>query len=396
MERPRRGSLSPNGAALGRTLQLVCLSAAAVQMTSGFSLSESPLRSPLSQSTSPLFSRTQRNSRPRIARLSALSTAEVAEVSDAATSSSTPNVTLLSDDTIVGQGAASFAASRTPDVQVPVSGARTLSLPTVAKVSLGLALARALWVLNSRASPWAALCTFFAGTSIATFCGGALAGALHAVSGPDHLAALVPQCVGVRAGRAARTGAVWGFGHGLSAMTMGVAAWLLKERMHNSPVVAQLESVTELLVGLTLILIGVLGWKEAQDWDVSELKQEIAKAEAGGPGRGAMKSSGAIFANGILHGFSLDGAPSLTPALAFPTFQGVLGFLLSYCVGTAMAMSGTTSLIGETTLQLSASSKNPEVPRRLAKGSSLIAVSVGLVWTLNAFGVGELVRGLFG
>ena len=44
----------------------------------------------------------------------------------------------------------------------------------------------------------------------ATIAGGLFSGRLHAVVGPEHLAALIPRCCGLRWHRAARVGAVWG------------------------------------------------------------------------------------------------------------------------------------------------------------------------------------------
>ena len=49
---------------------------------------------------------------------------------------------------------------------------------------------------------------------------GLIAGTLHVVSGPDHLAALAPIAVQDRA-RGIRVGAIWGLGHGLGVCALG-------------------------------------------------------------------------------------------------------------------------------------------------------------------------------
>lgn len=49
---------------------------------------------------------------------------------------------------------------------------------------------------------------------------GALAGSLHAVTGPDHLAALLPMCMGRRWYRSMNVGGQWGLGHGVGASLM--------------------------------------------------------------------------------------------------------------------------------------------------------------------------------
>ena len=130
----------------------------------------------------------------------------------------------------------------------------------------------------------------FVGKSVIV--GGALAGGLHAVSGPDHFPALLPRCMGQQLMPAAKigvcvfvctrarvcvsmcvcvcvrararvcvrvctfarvhthspvqgvnkcftrtgthTGSLWGLGHAMSAMAMGLAIFLLKERTISS------------------------------------------------------------------------------------------------------------------------------------------------------------------
>lgn len=41
-------------------------------------------------------------------------------------------------------------------------------------------------------------------------------------------------------------------------------------------------------------------------------------------------STRAVFLNGVLHGFSWDGTPTLAPALAFNAWGPVMLFLISY------------------------------------------------------------------
>ena len=61
------------------------------------------------------------------------------------------------------------------------------------------------------------------GTSLAVALGGCLAGGLHAISGPDHLAAVLPPCIGQRWWNSSRIGVLWALGHGLTASFWGFA-----------------------------------------------------------------------------------------------------------------------------------------------------------------------------
>lgn len=86
----------------------------------------------------------------------------------------------------------------------------------------------------------------------ATVGGGVLAGGLHAVSGPDHLAALLPRIMGQKWHNSMRIGATWGLGHGFSATVIGLAVSKFCEALGNF--FAQF-----LLLPPTLVLVRV-GW----------------------------------------------------------------------------------------------------------------------------------------
>ena len=87
-----------------------------------------------------------------------------------------------------------------------------------------------------------------------------------------------------------------------------------------------------------------------------------------------------VLFNGVLHGFSWDGAPSLAPALAVATWRGSLAFLGAYAMGTTLAMTVATAAIGELTFKAGRALDRPDLPRVLSRVSSSIAVLVGLVW----------------
>ena len=142
-------------------------------------------------------------------------------------------------------------------------------------------------------------------------------------------------------------------------------------------------SVMEVAVGASLIFIGLLGIKEAREFgeedddDSSQSKADDAEVEK------AQKR--AVIFNGILHGFSWDGAPSLAPALAVATWRGSISFLLAYAVGTMGAMSITTTLIGESTRRAGEIFHNPDLPQKLSVISSFLAMAVGIFWCYIAF-----------
>jgi len=216
--------------------------------------------------------------------------------------------------------------------------------------------------------------------SFSTVGGGALAGGLHAISGPDHLAALLPRCIGKQWWAASKIGAIWGLGHGLSGMVLGMIAFFFKDKISGGSVATKLASFTEVAVGLSLILIGVLGLKDANA--LGNMDQIAMENDDKTTGKGGAKR---VFLNGMLHGLSWDGTPSLAPALSFNSWQPVMIFLFAYCSGVVAAMSSCTGLIGEGSVRASEVSGRNALPQRLSKLSSWLAIAIGVVWTVKSF-----------
>ena len=129
--------------------------------------------------------------------------------------------------------------------------------------------------------------------------GGVLSGGLHAITGPDHLAALLPTSLGKSGLYGLRIGALWGFGHGISAMIIGLGAFFLKGKISSKfEVLEKLSSLAETIVGASLIIIGLTGIKESFDNPVEN--SEHASLSNNSNGGGFLKSSKAIFVNGLL------------------------------------------------------------------------------------------------
>jgi hypothetical protein len=234
-------------------------------------------------------------------------------------------------------------------------------------------------IFNSETRRNRVVCGLYAVGS--TVAGGILSGGLHAVTGPDHLAALLPPSVGKSGKKGLKVGAIWGLGHGISATALGMMGFLLKDRIakftSTFKVFNKLSVVAESAVGLSLLAIGLLGVKENL-----EARNEISDVD--GESGKSLKSNKAIFANGFLHGFSWDGAPSLAPAIAMATWRSVVCFLLSYCIGTVITMSLAAAAVGESSVRLGKAVDSPKFTNNLSLGSSGVAILVGVYWIAQA------------
>ena len=246
-------------------------------------------------------------------------------------------------------------------------------------------------------------------------------------TGPDHLAALLPRCIGQRWYRAVRVGAIWGIGHGLSATILGCIAFLIKRTVVSSEYIfrsasasgntnlfstfgkrclqflsARGSNVMEIAVGLSLIVIGIMGLKEAREFKFEfdepispqpQTTHSLSAAvnvaltdtdtyiDSSNSKLPAIRTRAILF-NGILHGFSWDGAPSLAPALALMTWGHTITFLSSYAFGTMITMALVTTLIGEGTRRALQIFQSPDLPQKFSFASSILAISIGIVWCI--------------
>jgi hypothetical protein len=216
---------------------------------------------------------------------------------------------------------------------------------------------------------------------------GTMAGLVHVLSGPDHLAAIAPIASDRR--RAPwLAGCLWGLGHSSGVLVVGLLALWLRGWL---PVDA-VSSWSERAVGVVLIGIGLWGLHRALGRHVHShphahgaISHEHAHVHAAGSAADAAHRAGrhahthAAFLVGVLHG--LAGSSHLLgvlPALALPDMAASVGYLAGYGAGTVSGMTGFASAVGW--LSARARTRGDHAPRWVLTGCSLLALVVGGVW----------------
>ena len=218
-------------------------------------------------------------------------------------------------------------------------------------------------------------------TESLVICGGLLSGALHALSGPDHLTAILPLTFGRRWWFGLSIGAIWGFGHGVAASALGLVCCLLKGSVLRPSDFESFSYILDYAFGLTLIAIGVIGMHESNAISSSD---EANESDGKTTNLTSFRSLTypalwAIFANGCILGMSYDSLPSLAPALTVSTHYHSVSFLLSYLIGTLLAMSIAASIIGECSLCIGKFLKENCVTN-LSSVSSVVALLAGSIF----------------
>jgi hypothetical protein len=203
---------------------------------------------------------------------------------------------------------------------------------------------------------------------------GIFAGAVHVLSGPDHLAAIAPLASDGRR-QHWKSGALWGFGHSSGVLIVGLLALLFKDWL---PVDA-LSSWSEFIVGFTLVAIGLWGLQRALGWRVKTSPHQHGDVTHAHAHVHAPPHTHAAFGVGILHGFAGSShVLAVLPALALPDLASSLGYLAGYGVGTVAAMSMFSTVIGFVAAR--ADRSGPGAARWLLSGCSVAAMIVGVAW----------------
>jgi nickel/cobalt transporter (NicO) family protein len=189
---------------------------------------------------------------------------------------------------------------------------------------------------------------------------GASSGALHAVTGPDHVLSLGPIVLGSRRSPW-RIGLAWGLGHAVGTLLLSLPVLLLSQAVH----LPLLASFGDRLAGLALL--ATAGWSFYQ----ARSQATVARA---GPG---LQESALLV--GFVHG--LTGAASLmmvVPMLISGSRLGSLVFLLAFAAGSTLGMAALTAVLARLGATLD--------PRVAARSRALLcaaSAALGLFWLVS-------------
>lgn len=189
---------------------------------------------------------------------------------------------------------------------------------------------------------------------------GAGSGALHAVTGPDHLLSLGPTALGSREG-SLRVGLAWGLGHAVGSLLLAVPLLFLASLV-ELPGLAQLG---QRLAGLTLLATAVWSW-----WSMRRPASSSEPSSA----PSASRQRGPLLV-GLVHGVTGAGAlVLLLPVFMSGDTRASLQFLAAFAIGSTLAMGALTSAIGAFGKRLEAR-MIASIQRVLLSGSVLLGGS---------------------
>ena len=206
-----------------------------------------------------------------------------------------------------------------------------------------------------------------------TLFSGALAGLVHVLAGPDHLAAVAPMALADRR-RGWYAGFTWGVGHTSGVITVATLAVLLRDLL---PPIELISAWSERLVGAALIAVGLWALRHAlQIGDAPHVHdggahEHVHVQRRAGAGR--VGHAHASFLMGVLHGVAGSSHfLGVLPALALPTRTASLAYIAAFGIGSVAAMTGFGAAIGLT--------PGPRTYRTFMFAAASMACAVGGVW----------------
>jgi ABC-type nickel/cobalt efflux system permease component RcnA len=222
-----------------------------------------------------------------------------------------------------------------------------------------------------------------------------LASILHVISGPDHLAAVIPFAIESKK-KAWKIGLFWGIGHLLGMLLIGVLFLLFKELIP----VEKISEYSEQLVGLVLVFIGLWSFYKifknekthkhlhvhAENSPVIHKHEHVHNHHPNHQHVHQKSTKQGHFASlsvGILHGLAgISHFILFIPVASFSNTMDSVRYLVGFGLGIIIAMTVFALIIG----RISSYSKN-EHNDALFKGirfaGGLFAIIIGLYWMFS-------------
>lgn len=165
-------------------------------------------------------------------------------------------------------------------------------------------------------------------------------GALHVITGPDHMVAMAPSAM-AKPKVALKDGLAWGVGHSAGVLILSLIGILAKGLFD----IGEVSDIAEILVGITLLIIGGLAIRTSFRVNIHEHKHDHKDGmlhqhfHFHSFGNSLLRShTHTATGIGVLHGFAgTSHLLAVLPAFALSS-AGALIYLFSYLIGSVFAM----------------------------------------------------------
>ena len=222
-----------------------------------------------------------------------------------------------------------------------------------------------------------------------------IASIFHVITGPDHLAAVIPFAIESKR-KAWKIGLFWGIGHLLGMLVIGILFLIFRELIP----VEKISEYSEQLVGLVLIFIGVWAFYKLFKEDKkhkhlhvhSENSPVIHKHAHDHAHESSHKhthhesikqSNFASLSIGFLHGLAgISHFLLFIPVASFSSKMDSIFYLIGFSSGIIIAMTTFALVIGKIS-SYSKSEHNEVLFKGIRLAGGLFAIIIGIYWMFS-------------
>lgn len=224
---------------------------------------------------------------------------------------------------------------------------------------------------------------------------GLIAALLHVITGPDHLAAVMPFAIESKK-KAWKIGLFWGLGHLAGMLSIGILFLIFREFIP----VDKISNYSEQLVGIVLISIGI--WAFYKIFNVDKKHQHMHIHSENAPiihshlhehthqkshhhlhSKSLKQSTLASFSIGFLHGLAgISHFLLFIPVLSFDSKIDSTMYIIGFAIGIVLAMTSFAFVMGKMSVKVN-NGHNDVFFKGIRFAAGLFAIIIGLYWLFS-------------
>jgi ABC-type nickel/cobalt efflux system permease component RcnA len=225
-----------------------------------------------------------------------------------------------------------------------------------------------------------------------SFYAGLIASILHVLTGPDHLAAVMPFAIESKR-KAWKIGLFWGIGHLIGMLSIGILFIIFKDLIP----VEQISNYSEQIVGIVLIGIGL--WSFYRIFYQRKNHKHLHVHSENAPvihkhqhehlheqshhhkhNKGLKQSNFASLSIGFLHGLAgISHFLLFLPVLSFDSQSDSVFYVSGFMVGIIIAMTTFAFVIGRMSTSIK-NGHNEVLFKGIRLAGGLFAIIIGVYW----------------
>lgn len=224
---------------------------------------------------------------------------------------------------------------------------------------------------------------------------GLIASMLHVITGPDHLAAVMPFAVESKK-KAWKIGLFWGIGHLIGMLSIGMLFILFKELIP----IEEISNYSEQLVGVVLIFIGVWAFykifsvnknhrhlhihsEESPIIHIHKHEHSHEKSHHHTHSKTLKQSNFASLSIGFLHGLAgIAHFLLFIPVLSFETQIDSVLYISGFGIGIVLAMTSFAFVVGNISSKVK-NGHNEVLFKGIRLAGGLFAIIIGVYWMFS-------------